>query len=104
MYLSLIIISAATLTGTKPPALVYSLVGLVFVTVMGIIVYHFHILYVVKSQMWLKFVAKMVSLRAKIKTEKTTGEVPATATSGKSSHDPHKIVTYSEIQLREPLL
>ena len=41
VYLNLITISATALAGANPPALVSSLVGIVFVIMMGIIAYHF---------------------------------------------------------------
>ena len=98
-------ISATIAASSKSPALVYSLVGLVFVIMMGIIVYHFHLLYIVKSQAWLQLKAKLLTLKEKLPTlsaKKTAGEPLVDV--GKSSHDPHKIVTHSEIELREPLL
>ena len=98
VYLNLIVISTATLSEANSPVLVYSLVGLMFATMIGVFIYHFHLLYIVKSQLWLKFRARVRKL-----LEKTEPAGPGVDV-GKSSHDPHKIVTFSEIELREPLL
>lgn len=46
MYLNLIMLSAASATNTNSFALVYSLIGIVFVTMFGIILYHFHLQFV----------------------------------------------------------
>ncbi len=50
------------LTGYNSIALVYALVGVVFVTTMGVIAYHFHIAYTAKLELWLKIKAKLVLL------------------------------------------
>ena len=100
IYLNLIVISAAVATDTKPLGLIYTLVGLVFLTMLGIIAYHFHILYIAESRVWLQFKAKILTCKAHL-TEKTTSESPAVTDN--SAHDPHT-VTHSEIELREPLL
>jgi predicted outer membrane repeat protein len=94
MYLNLIFIS--TLAGCNSPALVYSLVGVVFVTMLCIIVYHFHITYTAQSAVWLNFKTRM------------TGFV-ATSRGSEDSVSPQKtvssnIVTNTIIELREPLL
>ena len=101
-YLNLIVLSAATLAGLNSAPLVYSLVGIVFVTMIGIIVYHFHITCAAKSSMWLKVVATFSSFQKQ--TLKSTTSPPEEMPANISSHDPHKSVTKTVIELREPLL
>ena len=81
--------------------------GIVFVTMMGIIMYHFYLQYIVKSTLWLRFITKVTMFKERIpvlSTKATAAEPLVDVVTGKSSHDPHRIVTHSEIELREPLL
>ena len=108
VYLNLLVLSAATLANANSPALVYSLVGKVFAIMIIIIVYHFHLFYTAKTSAWLKFQARMTCFRGALKRV-TAGHVsqPPPMTSNRvnaSSHDPHRIITKTEIDLREPLL
>ncbi len=57
VYLNLIVLSAAALSGVNSPAVVNSLVGIVFSIMVGIIVYHFHIFYFAK--LWQRVLAKL---------------------------------------------
>ncbi len=102
IYLNLVILSSATLADVNTPALIYFLVGLVFVTMVAIIAYHFHILYTVKAALWLRIQAKVASCVRK-KQKVTTEDDPA-AKAGVSSHDQTKIVSQTHVELREPLL
>ena len=102
VYLNLIILSATTLAGLDSAALVYSLVGIVFVTMIGIIVYHFHITYTAKSEMWYKLKTKLLKVMVVLKC--LLSNTPATPVFDTCSHDQHKIVTKTVIELREPLL
>lgn len=107
IYLNLIVLSAVTLANLNSAALVYSLVGIVFVTMISIIVYHFHITYTTRSAWWFKVETKICTSARKLyesilKSPAPLSPVDIPATS--SSHDPHKIVTKSVIELREPLL
>ena len=104
IYLNLIVLSAITLAGLSSAALVYSLVGIVFVTMIGIIVYHFHITYTAKSAMWLKVCTGMTNSAKELQAFFSTYRPPTDAPVHSSSHDPHKIVTKTVIELREPLL
>ncbi len=61
VYLNLIVLSAATSNEVKSSLLVYSLVGKVFVIMIGIIIYQFHLVYIAKSAGWLKLTAKLAS-------------------------------------------
>ncbi len=101
VYVNLIILSAASLADANTPALVYSLVGAVFVAMIGIIVHHFHLSYMAKSAIWLKIRGTFKATLTKTKTE---APVPFATGAGISSHDPHKIVSQSVIDLREPML
>lgn len=105
IYLNLVALSAVTLAGANSKALVYSLIGIVFATMMGIIVYHFHIHYTAKSSPWLRIKVEVLSVVETLTNRKKAEsllEIPAV--SAKSSHDPHKIATKSVIDIREPLL
>ena len=54
VYINLIVLSAATASHTNPPELVNILVGIVFVTMIAIILYHFHQLFSAsKPAMWM---------------------------------------------------
>ena len=101
VYLNLIMLSSATLAEIHNPALTYSLVGIVLVTMMCIIAYHFHILYIGKTTLWRKASGKLRSLVPQ--KDRGVGD-DATVNTGVSSHDPTKIVTQTHIELREPLL
>ena len=102
IYLNLVVLSAATLADVNSPALVYSLVGVTLATLIGIIVYHFHICYITRTAFWQRIETKVTShLNDK---PKETDIVDLTAGTGLSSHDPTKLVTKTHIDLREPLL
>ena len=75
VYLNLIIQSATTIAGLNSAALVYSLVGIVFVTMIGIIVYHFHITSTAKSEMWQKAMTIFSSLHKQL-VKSTTSPPP----------------------------
>ena len=53
-YFNLIVLSSVALAGVNSPPLSYSLIAMVFVTMIGITWYHFHILYIAKSALWHK--------------------------------------------------
>ena len=99
VYLNLITLSSATLGELSSPAMVYTLVGIVFATATCVTAYHFHISYTAKSALWGKVRAKISTLTTK---EKKTNEVSVPA--GASSQDPTKLVTKTTIELREPLI
>ena len=102
IYLNLVVLSAATLADMNSPALVYSLVGVTLATLIGIMVYHFHIRYVTRTAFWQRIETKAKS-HFKNKS-KEADIVDLTAGTGLSSHDPTKLVTKTHIDLREPLL
>ena len=99
-YSNLIILSAITLAlgpvanSQLAVALVYSLVGMVFVIVMGVIVYHFHTLYIAHTLV-LRIQTKISDFFRGVKTAKKDEEPLESAT---------KVVTETVIELREPLL
>ena len=95
VYLNLIVLSVTALIGLNTAALVYSLVGLVFVSMIALIAHQFHLLYVAKTALW---------LRLKRRFRKVPTEVQISDDTVNQSHDPHNIVTKSVIELREPLL
>ena len=99
IYFNLIVLSATTLTGLNAAALVYSLVGLVFVIMIALSAYQFHLLYIAKTALWLRLKNKWPRFRKKLSEEQITP--PNTIN---PSHDPHKLVTETVIELREPLI
>ena len=102
-YLNIFLLSAfpfaTTHTRINVAALVYSLVGLVFVVMIALIAHQFHLLYIAKTALWLRLKNKWPRFRKKESEEQITP--PNTIN---PSHDPHKLVTKSVIELREPLL
>ena len=101
IYLNLVVLSAATLAEVNTPALVYSLVGITLATLIGIIMYHFHICYITRTAFWQKIELKVTS---HFKNKLQEMDVDITAGTDLSSHDPTKLVTKTHIDLREPLL
>ncbi len=55
VYFNLIVLSSTTGTNASSPALVYSLVGVVFATMVGIILYHFYLHYTDRFK-WVKII------------------------------------------------
>ena len=100
VYLNLIVLSVTTLAGLDTAALVYSLVGLVFVVMIALIAHQFHLLYIAKTALWQRLKNKWPRFRK----EQPEVNTPLNAVSVNPSHDPHKLVTKSVIDLREPLL
>ena len=98
VYLNLIVLSVAALTDLNTAALVYSLVGLVFVVMIALIAQQFHLLYIAKTALWLRLKNKWPRYRKEQSELQTSGDTINT------SHDPYKIVTKTVIELREPLL
>lgn len=97
-YLNLIILSVATLASFNSAGLVFSLLGLVFVTTVGIITYHFSRLQIVAmcvdkipSRSALR---RLPSIMRNIVTKTPVNQMPPNL----------KQVSSSEICLREPLL
>ena len=103
IYLNLIALSGVSLTKYNSTALLYSMIGVVFVTMLTIIVFHLHLSYTAKSVMWRRIKTKISSVAAMMTVRKSecTSEQDHAAT---SSQDPHRIVTKTVIELREPLL
>ncbi len=99
VYFNLVVLSTATLAEYKWPALVYSLVGMVLATMLCAVVYQFHLLYIAKTALWLRLKAKLSPYFQHSKSP-PRAEAPVP----NPSHDTHKIVTKSVIELREPLL
>ena len=96
--LSIVILALGPDTKSRlSTALVYSLVGTVFVIMMGIIVYHFHILYTAHS-LGLGLQAKISKVIHQVKMAKKDGEQISKNTAMA------KEVSTTVIELREPLL
>ena len=92
------VLSAETQTNHVIVVLVYSLVGLVFVVMIALIAYQFHLLYIAKTALWLRLKNKWPRFRKKHSEEQTNDSTI------NPSQDPHKLVTKTVINLREPLL
>jgi hypothetical protein len=100
VYINLIVLSAATASDTNPPELVNTLVGIVFVTMMAIIMYHFYQLFcATELAMWVNGkVKKLYSLsKCKVKARDETAD-----TQVQENGVPE--VSRTVIDLREPLL
>lgn len=119
VYLNLICLSAATANSANSVALVYSLVGVVFLAMMGVVLYHFHLQYVAKSVVWLRVAAKfstfVQSMRRRSKMRDAAPPNVVDAAGDRAERDPllHSqcnhinhinIITKSEVHLRESLL
>ena len=98
VYLNLIILSAATSIKVNSLGLVYSLIGMVFAIMVGIIYYHFHLLYITKSTLWLKFTSKLTNIRKRLRNVTDAERAPLVHPSDA------RYVTKSVITLRESLM
>ena len=96
VYLNLIILSAVSTNNMVSAKLFNTLVALVFVTMLGIIIYHFHLLYIAQSAMW----TKMKDWMKHIISKPHTNSPPDTEVTS----PPHNVPSTSVIELREPLL
>ena len=99
VYLNLITLSAATLAGVNQIVLVNTLIGIVFATMLGTIIYQFHLLYISNTATWLKIRAKVSTCLQKPNTTTKT-ETPIINTPTNSA----KTVSKTVVELREPLL
>ena len=93
VYLNLIAMSYNSIVSAK---LFNTLVALVFVTMLGIIIYHFHLLYIAQSAMW----TKMKDWMKHIISKPHTNPPPDTEVTS----TPYNVPSTSVIELREPLL
>ena len=98
VYLNLIVLSVTALTDLNTAALVYSLVGLVFVVMIALIAHQFHLRYIAKTALWLRLKNKWPRFK------KVSSEIRTSDNTINPSHDQHKLVTKTVIELREPLL
>ena len=96
VYLNLIILSAVSSNNMVSAKLFNTLVALVFVTMLGVIIYHFHLLYIAQSAMW----TKMKDWMKHIISKPHTNPPPDTEVTS----TPHNVPSTSVIELREPLL
>ena len=95
VYLNLIVLSTVAYI-TISAKFFNTLVALVFVTMLGIIIYHFHLLYIAQSAMWTKMKDWMKHIISKPHTNPPP-DTDVTST-------PHNVPSTSVIELREPLL
>ena len=97
-----IVLSVHALALLNTVALVYSLAGLVFVVMTALIVHQFHLLYIAKTALWLRLKNKWSQFRSR----KVSSEVQSSndIIIDNPLHDPHRIVTKTVVELREPLL
>ena len=106
IYLNLVTLSAVTLVSVHhKTAIVYFLSGIILATTVGVFMYHFHLLYTAKCKLFLKIKNKLRLLTSRLRGPRTEAETePLIVNKGQSSHDPHKIISRTVINLREPLL
>ena len=100
IHLNLIILSSLTLGNINRQALSYTLVGIVFATMIGIILCQFYHLYISKSARWLKIKSK---IQQNVQHPKTLTETD-TPSANATSENPPKEVSKTFIELRELLL
>ena len=100
IYLNLVILSAGTLVEVNRAALSYTLIGIVFATMIGSIVYQFHLLYISKRPTWIKIESKISNIR-KNPTATSETETPLQIT---PAANPAKDISKTYIEFREPLL
>ena len=93
--MNLIVLSAAaaTLSEANKEIASYILVGMVFATAVGIVLYHIHLHYLAKSALWLK-----IKLCYQQDKNIATDLIPNTP------ELPIQAVSRTDIDLREPLL
>jgi hypothetical protein len=101
-YLNLVVLSATALAGIHTKGLVYFLVGLLFVTMVLICAHQGHLLYIAKTTQWQRFERKWLHCKSKLHRANVGGKVPPPTIN--ASHDPHRIITKTVIELREPLI
>ena len=94
VFLNFIILSAARSNGAASFEMTFSLVGIVFAIMSGIIFHHFYLLYIAKSALWLKFT---LFLPSKVKR---CGNVENESERSPLINQPTKTV----VSLREPLM
>lgn len=96
-YLNLVILSVVTLISIpNQTAVTYSLIGIMFATAIGVIVYHLHLLCSTKCRLY-QTLKRMISAIAR-RNQNSSIENEA------DSLDPHKFVSKLVVKLREPLL
>ena len=97
------VLSVHALALLNTVALVYSLVGLVFMVMLALIVHQFHLLYIAKTALWLRLKNKWSQFRSR---KAMSSEVQSSSDIfiDNPLHDPHSIVTKTVVELREPLL
>ncbi len=81
-----------------------SLVGIVFAIMMGIITYHFHILYIAKSKIWLKILAIIIAIKNVVMKSRTATEATPLLVPVANTPPQQPFITRSVVTLREPLL
>ena len=104
VYLNFILLSAsaASLTDDESRGLIYTLIGIVFITMIGTILYQFHLLYITNTEKWMQIKTKVVDYLKNVRTTTTDSESKMFATG--TSTDSVRTVTETVIELREPLL
>ena len=101
VYLNLVILASTTLASGYIRGLTYCMVGIVLITMMCITTYHFHICYIAKSAIWLKYSAKLKSIIQR-RQDQNAENVAVNAKA--LSIDQSKIVTKTEFEFRETVL
>ena len=100
VYLNLVALSATAQAGLNSEPLVYSLVSLVFVLLIFTCAYQFYALYIAKTKSWLKL--KDTCLHYIPKKQQKHTNAPTRRVN--PSQDPHRIITKTVVELREPLM
>ena len=104
VHLNLIVLSASTQAGANSATLAYTLIGIVLAILVGIIVYHFHYLYIAKSVRWQKLKTKLSKAMEAARNTRTQPPPPPPAEPVTRAAAKPNAVTHSVVDLREPLL
>ena len=99
VYFNLIVLATSTLAALNSTVLVYLFVSHIFVTIIFICAMQFHDVYLVKTSMWLQL--RLYLSRFKQQPKDNSSD---TAHVINTSHDVHKIVSQTTVDLRESLL
>ena len=104
VYVNLVTLSGLTLAKANSLTIVHFLIGTVFTTMIAITVYHFHILYIAKSSVWLNVKDKAACFLERLRASLWGTPVPLDAFDTQAQLAQQPVATKSIIDLREPLL
>ena len=103
IYLNLVLLSTTTLANISSPALVYILIGVVFTTMLGIVAYHFYIIFA--GNLWLKLKAHFSALDVNSEiTRRGYASLSGNTANTAASHGAPRTVTHTSVGLQQPIV